>query len=179
MHVREVTSEEYEMLLAEIGPNPPIEQTPLWQKLDQQAEGREFWGYVAIEDDDGQPKAACAFMDYETHGYHYLRSAHGPMWLEQPDAAREQELLQGLATAIHKRDGKVVFARIAVKNDVACTSPTLSTVPYDQTVIIDLNGGAEDILSRMKTRGRRDVRKALRESPVTCADETERAAQSF
>lgn len=162
---------------AEVG-YVPIEQRACWAEYEATIPGRTPWGCFRITDGNATV-GFVSFLDYETHGYHYLRSAHGPMWLEQPDAAREQELLQGLATAIHKRDGKVVFARIAVKNDVACTSPTLSTVPYDQTVIIDLNGGAEDILSRMKTRGRRDVRKALRESPVTCADETERAAQSF
>ena len=47
------------------------------------------------------------------------------------------------------------------------------------TVVIDVTGGDEEILSRMKPRGRRDVRKALREAPVTCADETEQATADF
>lgn len=179
MHVREVTSEEYERLLAEIGPNPPIEQTPLWQKLDQQAEGREFWGYVAIEDDDGQPKAACAFMDYETHGYHFLRSHHGPFWKEEPTEQEEAAAIEALSAFVHEKDHKVVFLRLCVLHDLPACRPVLSTVPYDTTVVVDLTGGDDAILSRMKARGRRDVRKALRESPITCADETERAIASF
>ena len=52
------------------------------------------------------------------------------------------------------------------------TVPVLSTVPYDQTVVIDVTGGDDAILSRMKRRGRRDVRKSLRECPADIADET-------
>ena len=55
----------------------------------------------------------------------------------------------------------------------------LSTLPYDTTVVIDLTGGDDEILARMKPRGRRDVRKALRECPAQMADETARAAEDF
>ena len=68
---------------------------------------------------------------------------------------------------------------MAVKHALDVTRPTLSTIPYDRTVILDVTGGDEAILSRMKPRGRRDVRKALRESPIECSDETERASASF
>ncbi len=46
-------------------------------------------------------------------------------------------------------------------------------------VVVDLSGGEEAIFSRMKPRGRRDVRKALRECPASMADETDLAAASF
>mgnify|MGYP000402845808 CR=1 FL=1 len=57
--------------------------------------------------------------------------------------------------------------------------PVLSTVPYNETVYVDITGGDEAILTRMKKRGRRDVRKALRESPAVCADETAQAMADF
>ena len=57
--------------------------------------------------------------------------------------------------------------------------PVLSTVPYNETVYVDLTGGDEAVLTRMKKRGRRDVRKALRESPAACADETAQAMADF
>ena len=52
--------------------------------------------------------------------------------------------------------------------------PRAVTVPYDQTVIVDLTGGDDKILERMVARGRQNVRKALRESPATCATKPSR-----
>ena len=109
-------------------------------------------------------------FDYLTHGYHYLRAVHGPVWVSEPTADDEQELLDALADFAH---------RLSIHADLPCCRPTLSTIPYNQTVIMDLTGGDEAILQRMKTRGRRDVRKALRESPATYADETDLATASF
>ncbi len=156
----------------------PIEQRDSWMEYEATIPGRSIWGFFRIEE-EGRALGYVAFADYQTHGYHFLRSHHGPMWLSAPDAAEEERLLSGLADAIRRRDRRILFARLAVEHDVACCRETLSTVPYDATVIIDLSGGDEDILSRMKPRGRRDVRKSIREAPITCADETDRAMKDF
>ena len=68
---------------------------------------------------------------------------------------------------------------MAVASETAGCEPVLSTCPYNQTLVIDVTGTEDDVLARMKPRGRRDVRKALRESPAVCADETELALKSF
>lgn len=42
--------------------------------------------------------------------------------------------------------------------------PCSDAVAYDRTVMLDLKGDEDsDVLARMKKRGRRDARKALRE----------------
>jgi lipid II:glycine glycyltransferase (peptidoglycan interpeptide bridge formation enzyme) len=128
---------------------------------------------------DGEEIATVLFVEYHTHGYRYVRSSHGPVWMCEPDEQLEEEVVRALQDYVHKRDHKQVFLRMAIAHELSCTSPVLSTVPYDTTVVLDLTGGEEDILSRMKPRGRRDVRKSVREAPVTCADETERALESF
>ena len=101
------------------------------------------------------------------------------MWVEEPSEALEAQALTALCDYLRREHKAAVFIRLAVKHALDVTRPTLSTIPYDRTVILDVTGGDEAILSRMKTRGRRDVRKALRESPIECADETERASASF
>ena len=112
----------------------PIEQTKVWSGFQADIDGRTPWGDYLIKR-DGELVAVISFIDFETHGYHYLRSMHGPAWV--------------------------------------------STVPYDQTVVIDITGGDDEILARMKRRGRRDVRKSLRECPAEVADETDKALTDF
>ncbi len=179
IQVNEISQDELEARAAGLGINLPIEQTAIWSSYQATIPGRAPWGCAEIAR-DGRTLALVAFLDYQTHGYHYLRAAHGPVWAEAPDEATEAEALRALASYIHGRDKKVAFARLAVAAELECAQPVLSTRPYNQTVVIDLAGGTEeDILGRMKPRGRRDVRKALRESPATCADETELASKSF
>ena len=179
MKIRELTVEEYEAVLADAGVVVPIEQRPIWQGYQATIEGRTPWGYVAFVDDAGEVCATASFTQYETHGYRYLRSVHGPVWFTPADEAKEEAAFEALISYVRKRDSRQVFMRLAVKHELKLACPTLSTRPYDRTMVIDITGGDEEILARMKPRGRRDVRKALRESPAVCADETERAFEDF
>lgn len=176
--VRKLEQAEFEQLVLAADIVVPIEQTLAWAKYQQTVEGRSFWGCLALAR-DGHDVAYVLFIDYETHGYHYLRAHHGPMWLETPTEEQEREAVEALVSYVHAADRHVVFLRMAVDHELAQTQPTLSSIPYDTTVLVDLTGGDEQILAHMKARGRRDVRKALREAPVTCADETTRALASF
>ena len=178
MDMVELSHAQLEDEAARRGVDLPIEQTEAWARLESTIDGRSPWGTFAFER-GGQTVALISLFDYQTHGYHYLRSAHGPVWLDAPTPDDEQEMLDALAAYVRKHDRKQVFIRLSVASEPACCRPVLSTVPYNQTVVIDLTGGDEQILARMKTRGRRDVRKALRESPATYADETEQASVSF
>lgn len=176
--LRELTREEFEAQVAAAGVALPIEQTGAWMDLESSITDRTFWGHVVFLR-GGEPVAWASFADYQTHGYHYLRSHHGPVWASAPTEEEEREALEALAAFVRRRDRRQAFIRLAVEHDLDLCRPTLSITPYDETVVMDLAGGDEAILSRMKTRGRRDVRKALRESPATYADETAMASESF
>lgn len=178
MHLNELSFEDFEARAAERGMSLPIEQTAPWLEYESTIEGRIPWGAFELER-DGNAVGLAAFLDYETHGYHFLRCRHAPIWYDAPDVDEEDALLRDLAEAVHDRDPRVAFMRLAVTHEVGSSRPTLSGEPYDHTVVIDVTGGDDEILSRMKPRGRRDVRKALRESPAECADETDSAAKSF
>lgn len=155
----------------------PIEQTEAWARYQSTVPGRHPWGAYLIKRDDVLI-AVLLLIDYETHGYHYLRSLHGPVWVSKPTQEEEREVIDALVKAVHAKDRKVVFLRVDTWYEDGYYR-VLSTVPYDQTVIVDLTGGDEKILARMRARGRQNVRKALRESPAVCADETEQASKSF
>lgn len=176
--VREVAWSKAEELLADRSLSAPIEQTEAWAAFQATIEGRTPWGLVALSD-GAEPVALVSLIDYQTHGYHYLRAPHGPFWFDDPTDEQEQAALEALRAYVRKKDRKQLFMRLAVDHDLGICSPVLSGVPYDATVVIDVTGGDEAILTRMKPRGRRDVRKSLREAPITCADETEEALRSF
>ncbi len=178
MEVVELSREQYEQTLTELVENPPIEQLGVWQDYEQTVPGRSFWGYVGFVDGN-QTVAVTALQSYETHGYYYLRAHHAPVWALEPTAEQETDVLNALVRYVRSRDHRQVFIRLSVAHELPITQPCLSIVPYDSTVVIDLGGSDDEILSRMKPRGRRDVRKALRESPIECADETDRARESF
>lgn len=191
MQLREVTFQQFEADAERLGVTLPIEQTQAWARLEETIDGRSQWGCFEIVGAPGEKDPAAgdaagvvaliSFADYRTHGYHYLRAHHAPVWV-RPDEVTpelESEALAAIAACVRRRDRRQAFVRLAVDAELPETSPVLSGIPYDTTVVVDLTGGDDAILERMKTRGRRDVRKALREAPIECADETERASEDF
>lgn len=170
--------DEFEALAAERGLRLPVEQTAAWAAFESRVEGRTPWGACRI-DADGELLGLVSFIDYATHGYHYLRAHHAPVWVRPLTADEERGAVEGLARAVASHDRRIAFIRMAVEHESDAVRPTLSTLPYDTTVVLDVTGGEDEILSRMKPRGRRDVRKSLRECPATCADETSLAAADF
>lgn len=178
MNLIEVQPQEFQQKATELGINLPIEQTQEWATYENTIPGRSDWGTYELVDGD-EVRAFIRFYDYETHGYHYLRANHAPVWVSEPTPQEESDGLDAIASFVSQKDHKQVFCRLAVKAELEQTRPVLSTIPYSETVIIDLSGSDEDILARFKPRGRRDVRKALRESPATYADETDLATKDF
>lgn len=178
MQLIKLSFSEYEDRAAELGVELPIEQTAAWARFESTAEGRTPWGSFAIMD-GGRAVALVSFMDYKTHGYHYLRAHHGPVWVGTCTHELEERVLEAIAAYVRAHDRRAAFCRFPILFEHAVCEEVLSTVPYDETVVIDLSGTPEDILARMKARGRRDVRKSLRESPAVYADETGTARASF
>lgn len=175
--IERVTPAAMEREAQEHGIDLPIEQTAVWADFQAGVKDRAPWGSLLIRN-GSHLVAVISLIDMETHGYHYLRSVHGPAWVTRPGKQLERDVVKALADFVHSHDGKVVFLRIDTWDDQG-TYPVLSTVPYNETVVLDITGGDDEILSRMKRRGRRDVRKALRESPAEIANETEQAARDF
>lgn len=176
---REIDCERLEEEVRSAGLVLPIEQTGEWAAYEDSREGRTPWGVLRAER-DGEPVAWMLLVDYETHRYHYLSSHHGPIWAEEPSAEQEEELLSALVEYVRGKDKRIWFIRLAVAHELPITRPVLSTVPYDTTIHVDIAGkDQEEIIASMKKRGRRDVRKALRESPIICSEETEKGRENF
>ncbi|OFK24774.1 GNAT family N-acetyltransferase [Olsenella sp. HMSC062G07] len=178
MDIRQIDFARMEELAREWEVDLPIEQTQAWARYQKTIEDRTPWRCLELVR-DGCAVAVLSLTDFETHGYHYLRSWHGPVWGSEPGEELERTALEALRDYVRGEDGRVAFVRLAVAHELDVTRPVLSTRPYNQTVVIDTTGTPEEILQRFKKRGRRDVRKSLRECKVAFADETALARSSF
>lgn len=178
MEIERVLPETLEQEAKASGIELPIEQTALWADFQGTIEGRSPWNMLLVRENQ-QIVAVMSLIAMHTHGYQYLRAPHGPVWKNKPTQEQERDLIQALSAYIRLHDKQAVFLRMETWYDEANIYPVLSTVPYNETVVIDLTGDSEDILSRMKSRGRRDVRKAIRECPATLAEETDQALTNF
>lgn len=73
----ELTLEDLEGEAREEGLCLPIEQTAAWARYEATVDGRRPWGAFRIQR-DGDPVAYVSLIDYQMHGYHYLRASTDP-----------------------------------------------------------------------------------------------------
>lgn len=171
-------AQRYAQLAAQVPGIFPLEQSVTWDAYDQ-AMGRKGGLKLAWEV-GGQTRALISLTEFSLRGLPYLWAKEGPVWVgPRPSAAEEEQFLRLLTQALRSLQPKAVFVRLHTFSAPAPLAPVLQSIAYDRTVVLDLSGGAEQILARMKSRGRRDVRKAMRETGMQCADETDKAEQVF
>ncbi len=167
--------------------DPPIEQTPWWEAVDAEDPDRETAGHYLVLR-DGRVLATAILTRLVAHGLPFFWVRHGPVWLTTPDEEAESAALDLFAAEARSLDRRAVTLRIDLRTPLEGTQAPTGLIAYDRTVVLDLSGavGVEDparaadaVLATFKARGRRDVRKAVRESGLECADETDRAAADF
>lgn len=174
------TPEKMEKIGRSAGLRLPIEQTAAWAKFQATVPGRSPWGALLIHQgkENGPIVGSLLLIAMHTHGFIYLLSDHGPVWKSQPRKETEDEALRELIRFVHNRDKKIVFLRISTES-TTLTHPVLSMLAYDSTVVMNLTGGKDAMLQRMKQRGRYDVRKAFRRSHAVIHDETDQGLKDF
>ncbi len=179
--IREVDWETFRAIAARAHVGLPIEQTSVWDSFDITAQGREPWGRVVYRDRQGRDRALVSLARMSVRGFPYLWARHGPVWLgAEPTAGEEQELRELLTRGVRRRDPRVVFLRLHAATPGPDCHELLQTMTYDRTVIIDLNHDDDEaLLASFKSRGRRDVRKALRNEELSFHDETLQAEDVF
>ncbi|MPV37290.1 lipid II:glycine glycyltransferase FemX [Georgenia subflava] len=166
-----VDAAELDRLAAAAGVTVPVEQSPAWDRMDDAVPGRRPWRRLVWRL-DGVPTAVIALTHFTGRGFTFLWAKHGPVWLVEPTAELELALRRALVAAVRAAEPKVVFVRLHARHRAPDLRELLQTVTYDRTVVLDLGREEEEILASMKKRGRRDVRKALRETSLTAGEET-------
>jgi femAB family protein len=98
-----------------------------------------------------------------------------------PTRSEEADLYELLLDGVRFHDPSVVFVRAHFHHGSDRSHELLQTMTYDRTVVLDLGRSDDDeaVLASFKSRGRRDVRKALRNEDLTYHDETSRAEEVF
>lgn len=174
----------FHQVAQEAGATLPVEQTDAWDRFDEAMEGREPWGRLVWSGADGQPRALMSFTRMAVRGFPYLWGRHAPVWLGgEPTPEEELALRRALVGALRERDRSIVFVRVHASAPASDLHELLQTMTYDRTVVLDLDRESDEaLLASFKSRGRRDVRKALRNAEaegLTFAEETGRASEVF
>lgn len=179
--MRRIDWETFRQIAAEASTTLPIEQTIAWDGFDAAMDGREPWGRLVYCGPDGAPRALIALSRMQVRGFPYLWAKHAPVWLGgEPTAQEEAEVREALVAGVRHHDRSIVFVRLHAAHRAEGLHELLQTMTYDRTVIIDLDRDDDEaVLASFKPRGRRDVRKALRNGELTYHDETDRAEEVF
>lgn len=157
----------------------PVEQSLAWDDYDRAVPGRRPWKRFACYLDE-EPVAVLALSEYIGRGFRYLWAKHGPVWLVEPTAELERALRERLVSGARAVDPRLVFVRLHAAHPAEDLHELLQSVTYDHTVVVELAGRTDDeLLAGMKKRGRRDLRKGLREQPIDCTEETGLSAEDF
>ncbi len=175
----EFTDAEYLDEAHRAGIDLPLEQSPDWDRFDRAVPGREPWKKLAWQT-DGVTRALIALTRMEGRGFHYLWAKHGPVWSEkEPSPQEEAALRDDLRRLVRGSERRIAFVRMHALAPAPDLRELLQSVTFDRTIVLDLTKDEDQLLSEMKKRGRRDVRKALRDTTLIAADETEHALEVF
>ncbi|MEE6272139.1 lipid II:glycine glycyltransferase FemX [Georgenia wangjunii] len=172
-----LTDDEFAALTADVA--VPVEQALVWDAYDRAVPGRRPWKRFAFYCED-ELVAVLALSEYTGRGFRYLWAKHGPVWLVEPTPERERALRQRLVAGVRAVDPRLVFVRLHARHPSEDLHELLQSVTYDRTVVVELAGRSdEEILAGMKKRGRRDLRKGMRERPLEVSEETGISAADF
>lgn len=169
--------EEFMSRAAAAGVALPLEQSAAWDRYDVASPGRTPYGRYAWQV-DGEDRAFISLTAFSGRGFRYLWAKEGPVWTEEPTARYEERFQSDLMAAL-KKDRRYAFVRLHAHHRSSRLHELLQSIPFDRTVILDLSLSSEDLLASMKKRGRRDVRKSLRNEDLVASEETARAEQVF
>ena len=183
----EVDAQAYESVLTGAGCILPIEQTPRWADLGAMDPDREPLGFFLVHDEEGRMRAGFTATRVSDHWASFVWLRHGPVWVDPPTGDDEDRLVEALRIGLAEAAPRATHVRLDLAHPVDGALIPSSMITYDRTVVLDTSrdpeadedAAAEAILATFKARGRRDVRKSVRESGVECADETARAVRDF
>ncbi|MFT0848494.1 peptidoglycan bridge formation glycyltransferase FemA/FemB family protein [Actinomycetaceae bacterium L2_0104] len=175
----ELTDSQYLDEARRAGIDLPLEQSPDWDRFDRAVPGREPWKKLVWQT-DGETRAVISLTRMKGRGFTYLWAKHGPAWSEpEPTVQEEAALREDLRRLVRGSERRVAFVRLHAHALAPDLHELLQSVTFDRTIILDLTKDEDQLLSEMKKRGRRDVRKALRDTTLVAADETENALEVF
>lgn len=159
--------------------NLPLEQMPQWDAFEASVAGRTPWKRL-VWTCDGVARAFISLTSMQGRGFTYLWAKHGPVWAgEEPSPAEEKAFRTQLVRIVRAESPHIAFVRMHMLHRDTDLQPLLQSVTFDRTVLLDLTQGEEALLASFKKRGRRDVRKALRNTELVAADETAKAGDDF
>ncbi|MFT4186328.1 MAG: peptidoglycan bridge formation glycyltransferase FemA/FemB family protein [Micrococcaceae bacterium] len=141
----------------------PIEQTPVWTDYETRIDGRSSLGLFLYYKND-KAMAAAQLFKYDAPLRSYVWLKFGPIWLEEPTAADEQELVDAILEQLKTAPTpKPLFLRMQLRHQLPKAVNPFEHNMYDETVIVDLTPATKKIFSSFKNDVRRSYRLASKQ----------------
>lgn len=176
--IRNITAQEMRDLAFGDGITVPIEQTWAWYEFEDSFPDRELVGFFSVIQ-EGEPVAVLALMKTAYHGFDFLWSKNGPVWLVERTPERERWLVDLLVRWIKARSPRVAFVRLHLLYPGSNAHTPVQMISHDRTVVVKLDPDPEKILAGFTKKGRSSVRRSIRRAPVEVTDETAQATADF
>lgn len=172
-----MSEDEYTQVLNAAEGLVPVENSPEWRRIYALVPGREIpqWGQVVWE--FGDNRAAGTIGLYKQRGTVCAWMRGGPVWEHEPTPEQWKAFSIKLHDYVKEHAPLATFVRFYAPTHIG--EDVSVPVTYDHTVVADLTGSMDEVISRMNKHGRRNVRKVLRGTPGTVADETDISREDF
>lgn len=176
--IKRITAQEMLDLAITTHTNVPLEQTWAWAEFEETYPGRELVGFFAVYQGDN-PVAIFALVRRKYHGFESVAMDRGPVWLVPENEALEHAAIDALAAWIKQRSPRTIFLRAHLRYPRQGDLLVSDAGGAEQTIMMDLAGGKDEILARFSDRGRAGYEEAAGGSYVDIADETPTAIEDF
>lgn len=135
--------------------------------------------YKYFKFSSGESNGLFILRQYYAKRMKYLWVRSGPVWNKKPNLEDELDFLKALYAYAEENLKEFDYIRLMTYYDHNIISPENVPVSYNKTVYIKIEDDIEKTYLGFKKRGRRDLRKALREAKFSVNDETNITREDF
>lgn len=109
----------------------------------------------------------------------FLWARSAPVWNKKPSRDVEEIFIKQLEKFVRNKSNYFDYIRLRIYHDYNFVKKENVVLSYDKTVVINLGENLEDTYSKIYKRGRRDLRKAIREAKFKVNDESNISRKDF
>ena len=172
----EISEEEYDSKIKSY-PSYEFEASSYFKIYEQKQKDRKIFGY--FEFFMGEYRSILCLGEYRAKKMNFLWARSAPVWNKKPSRDVEEIFIKQLEKFVRNKSNYFDYIRLRIYHDHDFAKKENVVLSYDQTVVINLGGNLEDTYSKIYKRGRRDLRKAIREAKFKVNDESNISRKDF
>ena len=172
----EISEEEYDSKIKSY-PSYEFEASSYFKIYEQNQKDRKIFGYFEFY--GGGYRSILCLGEYRAKKMNFLWARSAPVWNKKPSRDVEEIFIKQLEKFVRNKSNYFDYIRLRIYHDYDFVKKENVVLSYDKTVVINLGENLEDTYSKIYKRGRRDLRKAIREAKFKVNDESNISRKDF